>query len=411
MRIQRKELQIQAATREAVRKRAHGLVSQVPARGVLPYYTSRRDYLYQFVFPDGEHCTPLISDFANKIHGGNVVAIGDEDGRVSLIRTDKKNSQEDSDFHHTFYCHRHGVSDVKWSQDDTMLLTASYDRLVKLWDVETRKCLASFPEHEDLVRSANWHPINPYSIVSSSKDGSFRIYDMRCNQKDSEEENDVVIYDPIVKVPNAHHLKTKPTSSSEMGQTIRSVTCALFSGIDDTKVITSGSTDGAIKLWDARKGSSPKTLESTVFKSENGVPRGITDMKIDHSGSRLFSVCMDNSVYMHYLVNLTKPAEKYKDPDFEVNSFDAKLSVSPGGEFIMTGSSHQSIFVWETGRETKTANEAAYVFEAHSKRVSSVAWHKSTMYQFASCSEDFTTRIWHFDRTCMQDPDNRIHQL
>lgn len=135
-------------------------VYKVSPHKILPLFKSTSHDVYQFVFPDSEFCTPFCCDFAHSAHEGHLVAIGDEEGRLSLLRTDKDNHIHHSQYHHSFYCHRHGISDVKWSQDDTMLLTASHDRLVRLWDTETRSSLADFVGHDDVVKSVNWHPYN-----------------------------------------------------------------------------------------------------------------------------------------------------------------------------------------------------------------------------------------------------------
>lgn len=89
-----------------------------------------------------------------------MLAVGDEEGRLTLLRTDKENDINSVDFHHSFYCHPQPILDVKWSQDDTMLVTALIDRLARVWDVDTRTCLAEFPGHKDAVKSVNWHPSN-----------------------------------------------------------------------------------------------------------------------------------------------------------------------------------------------------------------------------------------------------------
>jgi denticleless len=116
--------------------------------------------VYQFLFPDNEFCTPFTCDFSHQAYDGHLLAVGDEEGRLSLLRTDKNNDAHNMSYHRSFYCHKHAISDVKWSMDDTMLATTSHDRLIRLWDTETRSTLAEFAGHSDIVKSVNWHPTN-----------------------------------------------------------------------------------------------------------------------------------------------------------------------------------------------------------------------------------------------------------
>ncbi|CEI95562.1 hypothetical protein RMCBS344292_09745 [Rhizopus microsporus] len=102
---------------------------------------------------------------------------------------------------------------------------------------------------------------------------------------------------------------------------------------------------------------------------------------------------MDNSIYMHYLTDLTKPAIKYTDEEFKLGSFDIRISISPDDQFIMAGSYDKDIFVWEIDGNQKKAHK----FEGHTRKVTGVAWNKYSMKQFVSCSEDFTARIWNLD--------------
>lgn len=132
----------------------------VSAKLVLPLFKSPSNMIYQFIFPDREFCTPFYCDFSHQAYDGHLLAIGDEEGRLSLLRTDKDNDVRNLEYHVSFYCHKHTISDVKWSMDDTMLVTASHDRVIRLWDSEMRTSLAEFSAHTDIVKSVNWHPTN-----------------------------------------------------------------------------------------------------------------------------------------------------------------------------------------------------------------------------------------------------------
>lgn len=79
-------------------------------------------------------------------YDGKLLAVADEDRRVSFIRTDKDNTVVNGNdldrpfsvhyffslmwlllasYHHTFYTHDNAVLDVKWSHDDALLVSVS----------------------------------------------------------------------------------------------------------------------------------------------------------------------------------------------------------------------------------------------------------------------------------------------
>lgn len=51
----------------------------------------------------------------------------------------------------------------------------------------------------------------------------------------------------------------------------------------------------AVKLWDCRAGRGPIPLEVSDYSPLGDRPRGITDLKLDHDGRRLFCLRMDNT--------------------------------------------------------------------------------------------------------------------
>ncbi|KAI8876599.1 WD40 repeat-like protein [Backusella circina FSU 941] len=372
----------------------------VSSQPILNLFTNPSNMAFQFIYPSNELCIPGHCDYAHFLHGGSCLAVGDEDGRVTLLRTDHDNDSQDNEVHGSFYCHSSMITDVKWSNDDSMMLTSGNDKLIKLWDTETTSALATFEGHCDALKTVNWHSVDEHMFISSSMDGSFKIWDTRLKQVPASDPDDVSripVYNSIKSIENAHNDQNQTTKGKKKNgvrpRILRSVTCALFLDSGDTQVITSGSNDGAIKLWDIRAGRTPQVIASSLFQSSTGTKKGITDLKLDHSGTRLFSACFDNHIYMHYLSDLSQPARRYTDPELRLNSFDTRVSISPDDKFLLSGSESGDVYMWSVdGSKNK-----AHIYKAHTARSTSVAWNRTQYYQFATCSEDFTTRIWGID--------------
>lgn len=81
-----------------------------------------------------------------------------------------------------FAGHTHRVNSVKYNQDNTLIVSASYDTTVKFWDnransyhpIDTIKGFKDSVTHAEIV--------NGYEIMCSSMDGTTRFYDVRNGQ-------------------------------------------------------------------------------------------------------------------------------------------------------------------------------------------------------------------------------------
>lgn len=76
-----------------------------------------------------------------------------------------------------FVGHQQQVNRIAWSKSGQQLLTASFDRTVKLWNVADRRLLHSFAAHEGQVTSAQFAR-NDREIVSVGWDSAFRRFDI-----------------------------------------------------------------------------------------------------------------------------------------------------------------------------------------------------------------------------------------
>jgi ribosome assembly protein 4 len=64
---------------------------------------------------------------------------------------------------------------ISWSLDSRMLVSASKDSTMKIWDAKTRKLMFDLPGHADEVYAIDWSP-DGEKVASGSKDRMLRIW-------------------------------------------------------------------------------------------------------------------------------------------------------------------------------------------------------------------------------------------
>ena len=64
---------------------------------------------------------------------------------------------------------------ISWSLDSRMLVSASKDSTMKIWDSKTRKLMFDLPGHADEVYAIDWSP-DGQKVASGSKDRMLRIW-------------------------------------------------------------------------------------------------------------------------------------------------------------------------------------------------------------------------------------------
>jgi small GTP-binding protein len=76
-----------------------------------------------------------------------------------------------------FEGHKKAVYSVAWSADDRRILSGSDDTTVRLWDVETGRCLRVFEGHTNCVQSVAWSA-DQGRALSGSDDNTVRVWDV-----------------------------------------------------------------------------------------------------------------------------------------------------------------------------------------------------------------------------------------
>ena len=150
-----------------------------------------------------------------------------------------------------------------------LLASASADKTVKLWDLNTAKCAKSYSYHTDKVCSLAWHSVESTVLLSGSYDRTVALADMRAPDElprragvESDVEN--VKWDPhdpncffvstengIVHYFDIRHISKDPSSSKGVWKL--QAHDESVSSFDLNTVIpgfmATGSTDKTVKLW------------------------------------------------------------------------------------------------------------------------------------------------------------------
>ncbi|KAK0733392.1 WD40-repeat-containing domain protein [Lasiosphaeria miniovina] len=165
-----------------------------------------------------------------------------------------------------------------------LLASASADKTVKLWDLNTAKCAKSYSYHTDKVCSLAWHPVEATVLLTGSYDRTVAIADMRAPNElptrvgvESDVEN--VRWDPhdpnyfFVSTENGiiHYFDarkaSKNPSTSKAAWTLQAHDESI-SSFDLNPVVlgymATGSTDKTVKLWNITSGG-PSLVVSRDF--------------------------------------------------------------------------------------------------------------------------------------------------
>ncbi|XP_017421793.1 uncharacterized protein LOC108331550 isoform X2 [Vigna angularis] len=338
---------------------------------------------------------PFLSlSFGKTTKFAHILAVSDEDGYVSLFDTRPKcpltsNFEENTEEEKICYwvSHQNAVFDICWIKEDMQILTASGDQTIKLWDVQEQKCLEVLIGHMGSVKSMCPHPTNADIIVSGSRDGSFRIWDLRCKSTAKSRRREVNICS--MGGVNGAHVSSQARRTRRgkaVSMSITSVLCLK----DQVSVATAGAVDSVLKFWDTRnlKNSVTQTCPCPQSTEKQSL-HGISSLSQDESGLFLSASCMDNRIYLYNTLQLEKgPGKSFSG--CRIESFFVKSVINPDVSNIVSGSSDGNAYVWKVDKPL----EDHTILKTHDGEVTAVNWCSSKFGKFATCSDDFTVRIW-----------------
>ncbi len=182
--------------------------------------------------------------------------------------------------------------------DEVVLATGSADRMIKLWNYKTGKCLKTLQGHTSWVWSVAFSPDSQY-LASTSYDQTVKLWDVRTGKCLTTLQEHTASVVAVTFSPDGQHLATGgfdqtikiwEVSTGKCLVTLKghtnSVWSLAFSPIGE--FLASSSFDSSIKLWDTSTGQCIQTLQ--------GHDGAVSAIALSPNGQLLFSGGFDSSI-------------------------------------------------------------------------------------------------------------------
>ncbi|KAF4120860.1 WD40 repeat [Geosmithia morbida] len=286
------------------------------------FYSNSDDHEYAANYEGPGNTTPFCQ--AN-LHKSPITAVGDEQGYVRLLRTDGWTNSSSGKMDSFFKAHDNAVIDMDVSSDDMRLATACGDWSGRIFDTTTQSAAVDLRGHTSGMRQVLFQPgrANGEVLATAAKDGCVNIWDLRCNSLPVNAFSTMCDDDSTKAITRRNTdletLQLRPINSMDLAHvrtanglhTPASITTLQWFPAGREHLLVSGSeANAAIKLWDIRC-IKPRHKDQATPLSVTAEPQhhtfrsyGLTSLAINADGSRLYSVCKDNTVYAYSTAHL-----------------------------------------------------------------------------------------------------------
>ncbi|EPZ35196.1 WD40 repeat-like protein [Rozella allomycis CSF55] len=297
---------------------------------------------------------------------------------------------------YTYMGHTKGVNQVRFfPKSGHILLSAGLDGRVKLWDVyHERKCLRTFIGHGKSVRDAAF-TFDGKKILSASFDKYLKVWDTevgKCLGQFSVDES-VNCVKPFPTGDKGHlvlaghgkkimlwDLRTL-RAAQEYDQHIAAVNSLAY--IDENKRFVSVSDDKSIRVWEF---DVPLCVKQIADSKMQVMPSVAT-----HPSDDYFLVQSQDSQILPYTARgeSFRVNRKKKLVGHYIAGYATQLNTSYDGKFVASGDAEGNLNIWDW-----SSGRLMSKIKGHEKASMSLDWHPQEPSKVATCSWDNTIKLW-----------------
>lgn len=252
----------------------------------------------------------------------------------------------------TFMGHSKAVRDVAFSNDGRRFLSAGYDRVVKLWDTETGACLDSFSNGK-----------TPYCVTFHPDEDKQHIFLSGMSDKK------VLQWDT-----NTH------TITQEYASHLGPVNTITF--VDSNRRFATTSDDKTMRVWDY---DIPVVIKYIADPTMHSMPA----VALSPSSKWLLAQSMDNQI-LTFAADGFKQNRKKVFKGHSVAGFACQVGWSPDGRWVSSGDAEGNVCFWDW----KSARLVKRIRGAHKEAVISHVWLPHETSKVITGSWDGEIKMW-----------------
>jgi WD40 repeat protein len=250
----------------------------------------------------------------------------------------------------TFHGHQGSVTMFGFDLSRSLVISASIDKTIRLWSLETRKNVGLFQGHQSNVAALRLSPDGRH-VASASRDSTVRIWEIETG-----------------------HVQILPHAANGETLYIRAIAYS-----PDGRLLVSGSEDGKIRIWDAASG---KLVHAFLAHGER-----IMALAFSPNGRLLASSGDDTATIKLWRADDWTPTPGLVGHDSRVY----QMTFSPDSRLLLSVSDDKTARLWDVESKKELLNPIK-----HDSPVWSADFSADGKMIATGC-QDWTVHLWNLD--------------